>query len=919
MSRSSSRQSPASAATSTTATTTASSSSSSSNAFETSTLNDIDGDDDSHVHDDYDEDDDEESNVSDLDSILAMAKRLDDASIISDPSIIEGTTPHYNINNNHHYGGVRGTRGGNGGGGGSSNQYSRAGGGSSGRGGGRAGGGLYSDRRRDLDSIASESEDSSHSGSSGSSSSSSGGGGDHSHSSSGSSDSSETSMERNPNRAKQYKGGGGSGGGMGGNSSSRPMGQPRVGFHADDPFHPPAKHHHRHYRPQESGGGGGGGGLSSPSRSSTIPTTASRGSFFTNDKKKGTEGHVDEERRQRRRRKLKIATIPVAIVLVVVAIVVIVMTVKNDGTGNSEEEQLSTNFDGNSAGEYQISLPTSSPTYSGLFDCPLGKSGAVPIRGCAGFVVCNTLGEAIEPIQYCGQGTLYDVYTSVCNHVDSVVCSTPSLPPDMASSLSPGGLIPATAAPASTPTLTAAITESAPSSSSSSSSVATGAVTLKPTNPGELLGPTVTKDQRLKFLGVSSPGDVTILQISLQNYLNNFYSANNLGTLDEDDVLRSLSDVSITLMVTDFENLRRRRVLVQEVEEDTTTTTTRRRGIVAKHLKTQGKRRKRHLQTTNGNEDPHFIVIYDQTTTFRTTDTSIPIETILSRPFDAEYTAILIDQLQQRDPETFSLLSGVQFVDSNDGGDGTVTTAAPTVTLPRTKRPTPAPTTAPNVDDDAELTPSPAQAEAPPPPTAQPVVEIPPAFLINGITWLDKNENGLYETDLDSLLEEVFVNIRECVGDVWINTTKANSTGQFTFLIEEGEYYLEFYKPSPSEMYDFTVPRVGVDDTEVLDSDVVEKDEIQGQTNCMTVKEGFTQLTNAGYIAINNSSVGSPPSPSPPSSSAPVTGTTAPQYCAFVTGSGSGRQFDFDGCSSPCSNPDRACPNGMLCAYTRDC
>jgi hypothetical protein len=63
-------------------------------------------------------------------------------------------------------------------------------------------------------------------------------------------------------------------------------------------------------------------------------------------------------------------------------------------------------------------------------------------------------------------------------------------------------------------------------------------------------------------------------------------------------------------------------------------------------------------------------------------------------------------------------------------------------------------------------------------------------------------------------------------------------------------------------MYDFTIPQVGGgDDTEILDSDVVQKDAIQGQTNCITVNEGFTQLTNAGYIAFNDSSVvgGSPP------------------------------------------------------------
>ena len=57
-------------------------------------MNDIDGDDDDDVM--SDEANDEVSTVdgSDADSILAMARRLDDASVLSDPSFIEGTSPH---------------------------------------------------------------------------------------------------------------------------------------------------------------------------------------------------------------------------------------------------------------------------------------------------------------------------------------------------------------------------------------------------------------------------------------------------------------------------------------------------------------------------------------------------------------------------------------------------------------------------------------------------------------------------------------------------------------------------------------------------------------------------------------------------------------------------------------------------------
>ena len=260
---------------------------------------------------------------------------------------------------------------------------------------------------------------------------------------------------------------------------------------------------------------------------------------------------------------------------------------------------------------------------------------------------------------------------------------------------------------------------------------------------------------------------------------------------------------------------------------------------------------------------------------------------------------------------------------SNDDADGTsnaMATDAPMATVPRTKRPSLAPTT--TIDEKEEVfTLAPSQEKSSPPPTSQPVADTPSTgIMLTGITWLDENENGIYETNIDSLLDGIFVNLRICEGNEWKATTKSNSTGDFSFDVNEaGEYYLDFYKPSPLEQYDFTIPQVGADDTEILDSDVVEKkDESQGRTNCMSVKEGFSQLTNAGYIGISSSTGASQ---TPPPSPAPVTGSTAPQYCAFVTSNGSGgdQQFDFDGCSSPCSNPDRVCPDGMLCAFTTDC
>ena len=60
-----------------------------------------------------------------------------------------------------------------------------------------------------------------------------------------------------------------------------------------------------------------------------------------------------------------------------------------------------------------------------------------------------------------------------------------------------------------------------------------------------------------------------------------------------------------------------------------------------------------------------------------------------------------------------------------------------------------------------------------------------------------------------------------------------------------------------------------------------------------------------------------PPTPSPTAAVAPA----PPSFCADVTDlGGENPQFDFRGCSLPCSSPRHEdCPDGMLCALTNDC
>ena len=208
-----------------------------------------------------------------------------------------------------------------------------------------------------------------------------------------------------------------------------------------------------------------------------------------------------------------------------------------------------------------------------------------------------------------------------------------------------------------------------------------------------------------------------------------------------------------------------------------------------------------------------------------------------------------------------------------------------------------------------------------PSPTSK--TDFPAAITIQGLLWLDENSNGLFETT-EMALDGLFVNLRECENDRWKATTTTNAVGQYQFVVvDEGEYYIDFFKPNPVERYEFTIPKVAGNDDRALDSDVVKLDGTQGKSDCMEVKEGFNKLTNAGYVVKETPTPTVEPTSSPitkapttSSSSSNNTGGGYNGYCAFVDGS----NFDFLGCSLPCSSPQHEdCPDGMLCALTSDC
>ncbi|KAL3806578.1 hypothetical protein ACHAXA_000284 [Cyclostephanos tholiformis] len=201
-------------------------------------------------------------------------------------------------------------------------------------------------------------------------------------------------------------------------------------------------------------------------------------------------------------------------------------------------------------------------------------------------------------------------------------------------------------------------------------------------------------------------------------------------------------------------------------------------------------------------------------------------------------------------------------------------------------------------------------------PTKRPAIESlapisePATLTITGLLWLDENKNGLFDT-AESPLPGIFVTLRQCEEDTYKGTVRSDSIGQYVFTnLTEGEYYVDFLKPNDSFfIYEFTIPKIGGSDEAAKDSDVTSQDSYKGQSECLEVKEGFMQLTNAGFIRNDRGSESSSKSPT----KAPTI-PLVPEYCAFV----SGGQFDFAGCEFPCENQDD-CQDDMVCASTLNC
>ena len=843
-----------------------------------SSLNDIDGDDDDI---DTSKIIDEESTIiddaSDVDSILAMARRLDDASAISDPSFIEGVESGQ-YHQHHHPGGA------------------------------------YARRTNRMDSIASESDNDSSSSSSSSSSDSSDSDSDSSE------DEASIGKELNQKRTN----------GIANSNFARPMvGKPHVGFHKsddtdmelnpiktntinndelwDDELQHPATMRdggNRNYRPtttsstnyydgKRSSSRDGGSSKSTrdtsshsrgrsqtPRGRSHSPSGISRGGYNNNNNEPGSNGNGGRKEKKKNKKQMKIWLIlALIIILIATAVSVSSIIMKKKKTAGNNNGSFN-----NSAGDntqlISVNLPTSSPTYSGEYYCPLGQPGPVATRGCLGYVACDYFGKGGSVI-YCPSNTLYDVDVGICNHYDLVNCLEPQYQ--------------------STTTATV------PSTTTSTPP------TLTFFNPEKTtyVPPKYTSGHRLLFTGISNPGNINILEAELTKYLNYFYTPEHMEmVLDVNDELRSLSDVSITLTITTLERRWMR---------------TRRRSQEDSSLS-------------------RFIMVYDQSTSYRTSDVTISIGTIVRRPFDIEYTNGLVNQLQEGYPDSFLNLSSIEYLEigelTSPPTPFTSTADLTTILTEVSSAPTASniniPTKVPTTKQLFTLVPNPSPTTLPVIISEVPTITPPTTLTLTGIVWLDEDQNGMKETT-EPPMPKQFVNLRECIDDMWVAINQTDDMGQYYFTnITEGNYYIDYLKP-PGGGYNFTLPNVGGDDENVANSDVIKWDDYKGETECLTVTRGFSQLINAGIIINTQQQDESDVLPvvnrpqTPLTTSKPITQPTtttnvgALEFCAFlescttdVFGCIKGQLFDFTFCAYPCDNDDD-CPAGMVCAFTKDC
>ncbi|KAL7487108.1 hypothetical protein ACHAW6_012710 [Cyclotella cf. meneghiniana] len=554
------------------------------------------------------------------------------------------------------------------------------------------------------------------------------------------------------------------------------------------------------------------------------------------------------------KRTIKLVAVPIIVVIVIAASIGIVFATR----GGNEKKTAPSNQE-----RFQVSLPTLSPTYTGEYHCAVGYTGPVPTKSCLGYVQCNGMGGIDGDVIPCSNGTLYDFDMKTCNWAQSVDCSTK-------------------------PTTETAITVSSlPTSKPTSSPNAPAEVELESV---DRIGPTDTYNHTLLFQGIASPGDVENFEQNIENYITIFFSpsrddyfgADMAALAENDHVLNSLSDVKVDLTIKRFE--------------------------------WSGATRLRGLQ-----ENLKLVMVYDQNTVYSTTDASIEVGTVVRHPYEKQYEPTLIEYLKSTD-DSFASLTAVAFLEGDSTGSLSGETMSPVTSLNSLGVPSMSPsvisstlaptvlTASPTLSSETSAPTSIAPATQPPIkaiPTLSPTggfVTFPEYATVQGLMWIDSNGDGLYQNS-EPPATGTFANLRSCADDKWVSTTYSNGSGQYQFIgVEEGEYYVEFFLPSAK--YQFTIPMMGSDST-VLDSDVAL---LSGKSLCMAIDSSFSQLTNAGYVLVDSSGEATTTSPE----------SDVFKYCAQVVTVSGNQSFDFFGCSTRCS-ADSDCKDDLRCVLSKSC
>jgi len=603
------------------------------------------------------------------------------------------------------------------------------------------------------------------------------------------------------------------------------------------------------------------------------------------DKRQKQERYYDREEvpESVKRRRTKMIVIPI-VVIVIIGIVVAVAVVVGKGGGSGIQEN-----NDNSNAFQPIPVPTTSPTYVGLYHCPYGKSGPTATKGCLGFVECSAIGTAVGEIQLCSSGTLYDVKSGICDFAEKVSCSTNMPTQEDMITASQQEVSP------TTDVVEEIITDSQQEVSPTTDVV--GVVPPPQNKPSITVGPVITSDLKLLFEGVTNPGQMNnnvmnSISKDLEAYLNIFYSPRVIDAYNDGDyVLESVGNVTIEVVAETF-------VFEQS-----------------------SRRNLRHLQNVTA-EANGLTMTYQQTTKYDTIDSSITVDTIVRHPYEDAYQERIVSYLQAVDPDTFSTLVRALFVEDDVDGQPAPQPQPAPVPVINSPTPTRKPTIVPTKQSSPPPPPVPNTNALSNAPITPPVSGTAESYMIQGFIFFDENENGIFDYDVEKPFQAVWANLKLCTpeenGNDWVNTGASEAQGLYKFeKVEDGEYFIEFFKPSPGDDYNFTLPQVAGADDSVLDSDVIGMTPHGGMTACFTVGPGFDseKYFNAGYKLKPTSAPTAAASKSPTQSPIDIS-----MYCAEVTTTSAGIQtFNFLGCQIRCGNGFDECPGNTRCEFADVC